>query len=52
MKHHKYPRNLEEAFGPYARGPISDEDKNAWRLSDLCVAIACIAGLITVILVL
>lgn len=47
----KYPRTLEQAFGPYARGPI-DEQQDPMPVADRIVVIACcIVGIALVALI-
>ena len=44
----KYPRTLEEAFGPYARGTLADQPAPV-HLHDHIVLVACILAIIAVI---
>jgi hypothetical protein len=43
----KYPRTLEEAFGPYARGTLADQPPV--HRADKIVLAACILAIIAVI---
>lgn len=46
----RYPRTLEEAFGPYARGTLADPDERTRRKSDRkAVIISAIAALFVII---
>jgi hypothetical protein len=44
----KYPRTLEEAFGPYARGTLTDEQPPVHRNDQIVMAV-CILVIIAVI---
>lgn len=48
MQTRKYPRTLNEAFGPYASGPIDDPD-NGTPLADAIVLASSAAALIALI---
>lgn len=51
MKNQRFPRSLEEAFGPYARGPIC-EPYTPMDREDKIVVAACVAvGIFFVVLV-
>ena len=54
MNTRKYPRTMQEAFGPYASGPISEpeEDKPNIVLVDFCLALTLILGALTIVAVL
>ena len=44
----KYPRTLEEAFGPYARGPVH-EPEQPMPASDRIVVVASIIALLAIL---
>lgn len=49
MNTRKYPRTLNEAFGPYARGPITEKEEPMHTsdkivLLSSCIAFTCIIG--------
>ena len=48
----KYPRTLEQAFGPYARGPIQEQYEPMPKADRIVVAGCIVAGIIMVALVL
>lgn len=37
----RYPRTLEEAFGPYQRGPVNEQDTPPMDRSDKLVITVC-----------
>lgn len=50
MQTRKYPRTMEQAFGPYARGPI-EEPKQPWHWQDKVVLAGCAVTFIGWVLV-
>jgi hypothetical protein len=41
----KYPRTLEQAFGPYARGPIHEQQDPMPRADKIVVITGCVVGI-------
>ena len=48
----KYPRTLEQAFGPYARGPIQEQYDPMPTADRIVVAGCCICGIAVLVVVL
>jgi hypothetical protein len=44
MQTRKYPRILEQAFGPYARGPITEKEEPMHTPDKIVLVSSCIAG--------
>lgn len=51
MNTRKYPRTLEEAFGPYARGPIQEHYDPMPKADRIVLAISCAAALALVVMI-
>lgn len=49
MQTRKYPRTLEQAFGPYARGPITEKDEPMHTPDKIVLLSSCIAGVCLVV---
>lgn len=41
MQTRKYPRTLEQAFGPYARGPVYEQHQTNMHTADKIVLWSC-----------
>lgn len=50
MNTRRYPRNLNEAFGPYARGPIEPmREPAARRFADWALYLAALLAIIVIV---
>lgn len=45
MNTRKYPRTMEEAFGPYARGPIQEQQDPMPQADRVVIGICLVAGM-------
>lgn len=46
----KYPRTLEQAFGPYARGPIDEQQDPMPAADRVVIATCCIGAIILIVM--
>lgn len=48
----RYPRTLEQAFGPYARGPIQEPEERMPAADRIVVIGSCICGVAIIVMAL
>lgn len=41
MNTRRYPRTMQEAFGPYTSNDLQEMDEQPWHIKDLAVIVAC-----------
>ena len=52
MQTRKYPRTLQEAFGPYTSNRIDEPDRFVWSPIRIALALVYLASIVTLICVL